>query len=620
MAIINDLGGSYAGDAAADAGFIAKGWAKSNGVMYYDTVPGQFKRWDAALGVWTIDTGGYNSFPGIQRTLFVTKTTTSWYTQNGTPQFPYRTIQAALTAAAALGTPPSAANPVTILVYPGVYDESITAAAYVSLVGVGSAGSIVIAPTTTPAILLNIGAVERTFFSNLKLVQANNFAIVSAINGGADITEGPVFDNCQFIGNDNAAAKVHINGNFTRGAFHTCLFEHPNRYERILHYDTLFSVSVRGIWGHYDCTFYGMVYCLGNAKFTFQGGSIECVIPASGNTSLYCMTASDTSGSGFFVNGMRMRNNTASGVVFCFNCNSVYPKVITGCDLYCLSTAGFEMGSATGVQLDGTFIGNSMARGYDQYVRPVDERRKAVGPLAKYDFYSTFLAALYSMSASMVEVYITLYKDEAIPNTSFGASITMTIDGRGYHTLSGTGGAGAAFIGIWHTTTVRFKHITVGPGRILLGQNNARVQFLEGTKVVGNVVTTAGNTGQRIVLRHASIVSTSGPAIDLCADADYLRMVDSYIKGASGAAAILDSSPTNVSNCKWRGCTLISGSGAGNVALARSAAQPSVGVGVHSRYTDAPWVPAAGATWTNSVAAAQRMESYDVADDFDEDV
>jgi len=616
MAQINDLSASYADNAAADAGFIAKGWAKSHGVMYYDTTFGQFKRWDAVLGVWTIDTGGYNSQPGIQRTLFVIKRAAPYYTPDGTPQFPFVSIQAALTAAAALGTLPSAANPVTILVYPGVYDESITAVAYVSIVGVGSAGSVIIAPTTTPAIILNIPAVERTFFSNLKLSQANNFAIVSALNGGADITEGPVFDSCQFIGNDNAAAKVHVNGNYTRGAFRSCLFEHPNRYERILHYDTLFSTMTRGIWGHYDCTFYGMVYCLGNAKFVFQGGCIECVIPASGNTSTYCLTASDTSGSGFFVNGMRMRNYTAAGVVFCFSCNSVYPKVITGCDLAVTSAAGFEIGSATGVFLDGTFVGNSMVCGYDQYVRPVNDKRKSVGPLARYDFYSTFLAALYSMSTSTDDVYVTLYANEAIPNTSFDKN--FTVDGRGYHTLSGSGGAGAAFIQILHTTTVKFKHITVGPGRILLASNNSRVQFLEGSKVVGNIVTSAGMTGAQIILRHAYVKpSTAVTAINLCADADYLRMVDSYVAG-NDATTILDSSPNGVSNCKWRNCTIISGVGA--MPLSISAAQPSVGVGVHSRYDADPWVPAVGATWTNSVAAAQRMESYDVADNFDEDI
>lgn len=55
MARINDLAGSWATDALADAAFVAAGWAKSDGVQYYDTTLLVIKRWDATLAEWIVE-------------------------------------------------------------------------------------------------------------------------------------------------------------------------------------------------------------------------------------------------------------------------------------------------------------------------------------------------------------------------------------------------------------------------------------------------------------------------------------------------------------------------------------------------------------------------------------
>ncbi len=62
------------------------------------------------------------------------------------------TISAGLTAAAALT--PTAASPVTVLVYPGTYVETITMISFVSVIGVGSPANVIIAaPLTTATIV-----------------------------------------------------------------------------------------------------------------------------------------------------------------------------------------------------------------------------------------------------------------------------------------------------------------------------------------------------------------------------------------------------------------------------------------------------------------------------------
>lgn len=55
MALVNDLAGAWATDALADAAFVAAGWAKSDGVQYYDSTLEVIKRWDASLAEWIVE-------------------------------------------------------------------------------------------------------------------------------------------------------------------------------------------------------------------------------------------------------------------------------------------------------------------------------------------------------------------------------------------------------------------------------------------------------------------------------------------------------------------------------------------------------------------------------------
>ncbi len=64
------------------------------------------------------------------------------------------TITEGLAKAAALVPPPSATDPATVLVYPGVYTETITLLSFVSLIGVGGPSSVnIAAPATTDTIV-----------------------------------------------------------------------------------------------------------------------------------------------------------------------------------------------------------------------------------------------------------------------------------------------------------------------------------------------------------------------------------------------------------------------------------------------------------------------------------
>ena len=78
------------------------------------------------------------------------------FTPDGTIEKPFRTIQEAVNAAAAMPVPPSLANPVTILIMQGVYHENV----FIDqdgliLRGMGGLGTVRIKPNVGPAVVVS---------------------------------------------------------------------------------------------------------------------------------------------------------------------------------------------------------------------------------------------------------------------------------------------------------------------------------------------------------------------------------------------------------------------------------------------------------------------------------
>lgn len=206
MARINDLAGRYADDATADAAFVANGWDKSEGVVYYDTTLSQFKKWDEVASAWVFDAGtpggGDPAFPGIETAncVFVDKGTN--VVEDGSAQFPFHTIQDAVTAAVALV--PSVTNPVTIYVFPGIYTEQVAltalASQYITLKGIAgpshnsgnvtalSADAVVITSTSNPVVSLLYG---HKVLEDIT-VHTNTAGVTRIYNMGSISDRGPV--------------------------------------------------------------------------------------------------------------------------------------------------------------------------------------------------------------------------------------------------------------------------------------------------------------------------------------------------------------------------------------------------------------------------------------------
>ncbi len=116
-------------------------------------------------------------------------------------------IQAAINAAAAQVPAPSATNPWTILIYPGIYTEAITYAPWVNLKGIGPKGSVVIAYDAGTFVTLATGSQEM---SNLTLRMPTPNGNWTFIFGGGGVTGTAKFSDVIFEVTTPAARDLYL--------------------------------------------------------------------------------------------------------------------------------------------------------------------------------------------------------------------------------------------------------------------------------------------------------------------------------------------------------------------------------------------------------------------------
>lgn len=108
---------------------------------------------------------------------------TAWVSKDLSGLAKFTSIQAAINYAKTQS--PSATNPWTILIYPGIYDEAITTADWVNLKGIGPKGSVVISQADeTTVILLGLDATMQIQNLTVRLAAPTTYrSIVTSIYG-----------------------------------------------------------------------------------------------------------------------------------------------------------------------------------------------------------------------------------------------------------------------------------------------------------------------------------------------------------------------------------------------------------------------------------------------------
>lgn len=537
---------------------------------------------------------GIISLPGIQNILIVDKGTNA--TEDGTQQFPYHTIAAAM-AAASSGD--------VVLVYPGTYTEQVSPEDGVRLRGVdqarciientGASGATQPLATASGTVAFDIqrmtirtsvsggtlwqlgGSPGTTLWSFFKDCTFDNGRITEASGGAIALAD---FTDCMFIndtlafsltGAQSAASFVTFDGCRIQGS-PTFTSTHSSSISRVTYTESMFTSTGNFVFGG-DWSFDAYLGVIGFG----QGLSWD-------SDQTLSISESD-------INGAIAITTAPSFTSIVNNVFSFFP----GGNPDITSTV-----TVTGV----TYANNTQNNGIAGEIQTTDDIKRVGGPT---DSYFSLQDALDSVSSNGQTVSV-------LEDVTLAAALTMpssrvTIDGNGKHTI--TGAAPLPIADITASQDVSFRNINL-VGDLQVSGNGADLEYEHNVSQTGRVNITGGDASTRVDIIDSTVTgdSTNRHAIRI-ADADpEIFVTDSLIDGdanAAGYAVFWDSGVTN-NNLAAKFSTLTHGLGAANNPFGRDAAQTPTYRSHHDAFNSDP---ESGGFWTNLIAPGQRFDTLD---------
>lgn len=537
MAIINDLSARYANDGAADAAFVAAGWAKSEGVMYYDTTLNQFKRWDAVLSAWVFDAGtisGGDAFPGIEtmQALFVDQGTN--VAEDGSATSPFHSVASAYAAAKLLV--PTEADQIAIIIMGGTYVETLTMdTAYIHLVGQGIAATKILnTATAAPTVYINdivngYARIEDLTIENTQYTQhafhlnnsnaflrsvrmvGYNYTTAHALNiSGATVKAS--FDLCSFEGNQNNYHDV-ATINYTSGAVHfiSCtLGNQGNGYWHITRAPLLRFIGCVTRIPTYDR---GIVFIIS----TTAGSVVEfvgCRLYAA-NYELIRIQIGCT----VIVTGCHL-----SGSDYCITASNAGAVIIAAGNTF--QATSYDIYSSVALTTPAQLSGNRMSVGMHGNVRTACPIKDVGGTAEKYANIEQALASVYADDS-----IVRLNEDVTVTAALAPPSYRTIIDGQG--TFKITRGKGLPFVAVDDEDDITFRGCSlVGSADFAVAADAAKLT-LDDCYMVGMIDIQAGVAGDLIQVIHCDIIGDDTDKVAMrIDDADpTIRVYDSYLRG-----------------------------------------------------------------------------------------
>lgn len=540
--------------------------------------------------------GGNDSFPSIQQTLFVDKTGGA-YVADGTIQFPYNSIDAALTAALALTPGPT--NRFGIIVMPGIYLESFRLRDYCYVIGMNKesciaeygSGSMILATDVTSGVW------------NMTMHETSTFYLAWCAGSNLE------FHNCHLYGEGNSGNVVRIENSaaLNESVFkaYGCKIRNPD--------PDLASINMYddSIAEFYDCELWGYPYIAGatsDARFKVKDCRIVGNISSWGYHHFAAYdTEVDCSLSVVYDWPFNFRAVEASAVIK--NCNTKTNGLSSIRDLWAnapmdvdCTDSRLEMGS------DGSvWIGS-----------PTNEVHVGGG----IDQYTLFDEMLLANWAGRGEITVHLHNDDITTGIDVGsAHDRIIIDGHGHtlthatptttipiSTVRGTGelweflnlilgeSISAAVPGTGISTEILLRRLTL----------DGAIKLTVGTETGALVVETdhvkaRGNTTDLNAVQFSCNPVGSQPKL--------LVTGDSYFQGQPGNPAIYWHTLAGFGDLRMAFSTILHGSLGANNPMGDDGTPtpPILYRATHCRFNSDPDV----GNFLDSVAPGQRFNSFD---------
>lgn len=564
-------------NAAAAPGLIQVDWQ----VQPYDTTPGP-------------PVGGDPSLPGIQNILMVDQGTN--VVEDGSQQYPFHTINAAVT---------SAAVPSTVLVYPGTYVEQVQAKTGVKIQGINAATCILentgAAPATqpladAPADIFDIeeltvrtsvgggtlfrlgGATAANVIHNLRRVIFANGVIeeIAGLN-----STGANFFDCEYTVDGFDMTGAHTSGMAL--AFYGCQFAGTPTFTSthsggaqvsFLDGCRFFSTGAFDVAGDWDFHAFSSQVCRGqriqhatDVEFQLQGCEISGGIDFTGVPTpieITSCTYLNSLGGGPDITS----NNTIPGVIY---------------------------------------ENNTQDHGIPGELQIASDYRR-IG--SKLDSYYAVQDAFDSVDRN--DVTVSIERDSSVPVGISLQPFRVKVHGQGRHTLAGPI-LGRTITDVQDNENITFEDIVL-EGEVIVTGRGAVVRFSDDVTLHGRVNVMGGDQSTLITLHDSELEGQGGVADSpiRIAAADPRIIVDhcrvaGISSGANPVAILWDNGVTN-DNVKLKYSSISHGTNLALNPFGRDAAQTPNYLSHHCAYNSDP---ESGGTWINLIAPAQRFDSLD---------
>lgn len=529
-------------------------------------------------------TGGGDalSFPDIEQTIFVDKGDVTGL-EDGTQQYPFHTVDDAITAAVALT--PGAANQIAVYVYPGIYTENndLELPDYVHLVGMCRDACViqrtVVAAVTDPVLL--VSGAHCTLW-NLSFWTAEDARVVRWATGGGGTN---YCSECRFLGGGGGAEEYCFVDGDSTAVFVDCVFENADVSDSTFRTDTTGGVRLVG------CELSGYVQ-VDDGDFDAR----KCSFTTDDQPPTIGVLAVVD----FYLQDCVVEN---SGGGYCL----VFYAELT--DVVLLGNR-FSAGGSYDIASTSTIVGaqvkgNSMTKGMDGNISTASLERWSTGQAGDCDYYAGLFDALSAVDQD--DVVIRMLDDEVFADSIDVKAYRTTLDLRG-HKIS-------------RANRALVLNLNQGAGTdltVLNGEVEALVSCFTSSILRGfrvrfdcRIGSASGHVGAIVLDRcHCEPAANSANAIRLGQDSTSVLFRRCFVKGQTGTNNGAIDFQASCSGVEAKYSTFSNGDGTNDPFERPAAETPTVSMYQCGFNAAVPaWI-------TNNIAAGQEQSSVDANTDF----
>lgn len=516
---------------------------------------------------------GSIALPGINQILFVDNGTTTG-SEDGTIQNPYHTITNAISAASALS--PSSSNKILIMIFPGIYSETMPLTDnYVYFSGLDKDSTII----QSSSIILDLDQ-SHIAFTNLTFEHTGTSNLIeNSADGETDIT----FNNCSLLATNGSSGIMIFIDYSIDITFNNCIIKQSSQNRSVLD-DS--AATYGGTLIVHGCYIEGYIrndekdlYVYDSRIFSNYDEVLQIRSPSSAKTV-------------WFENCHIENTNGSAGDVATISgdCNWNF----LNCNMIAVGSGHYEI-ACTSVNYPGNVWNCKLARGLGEKTRLLNQPHIVGGT---YDFHANLEGALGALGANAGTI-------ELRDNISSGY---VTPEMNGSVKLKGNGftitASASQIFRMGFGATFEIEDLEISGGQIV--SNTSGTMKLKNVHMTNGArfrIYSSGST--KFIFDHLICDEASTYALEIEGTSSSFYIFNSYLVGGSGYPAIqFDAANPNV-------YMAFSGAFHGSGSTNNPVSNPSSAISYRSHHCFFNVAPEDNSNLNNAIDTGQRYNTID---------